>query len=188
MAIQHRAGPAEQIKTLHWILNSGLIRDWSVAVDGGANVGDWSAVMAERFGTVHAFEPGGMFVPRRSNVILHEQALMDAPGRVEIIKKKTSNRGWYALPMPDGEAEATTIDRLKLQSCGLIKLDIEGAEGFALLGASRTLDKFKPVVIVEFGTSRRKRPGLPDERTRGILRDFGYRLVYESRPDEVYAT
>lgn len=184
---EHRAGPSAQIKTLHWVLDSGLIQDWSVAVDGGANVGDWSAVMADRFKVVHAFEPGGMFLLKRDNVILHEKALMDCCGRVEIVKKKQNNRGWYALPSDSGDAEATTIDRLKLKSCGLIKLDLEGAEGYALLGGSGTIRRFKPVLIVEFGTSRRKRPGLPDDRTRAILREFGYRMVYKSRPDEVYA-
>lgn len=184
---EYRAPASQQIKTLHWTLESGLIRDWSVAVDGGANVGDWSVVMADRFGLVHAFEPGGMFAIKRDNVILHEKALMDCPGRVEIVKKKVRSRGWYALPSPSGEIAATTIDRLKLEGCGLIKLDIEGAEGFALLGAARTIRRFKPVMIVEFGTSRRKRPGLPDDRTRGILRECGYRKVYESRPDEVWA-
>ena len=187
MAIQYRAGPAEQIKTLHWVLDSGLVRDWRVAVDGGANVGDWSAVMADRFETVHAFEPGGMFRLQRDNVVLHEKALMDCPGRVEIVKKKSSNRGWYALQAPDGEIESTSIDLLRLDACGLIKLDIEGAEGLALLGAARTIRRFKPVLILEFGTSRRKKPGLPDDRTRGILADHGYRKVYESRPDEVWA-
>lgn len=183
----HRAGPAEQIKTLHWVLESGLVRDWSVAIDGGANIGEWSAVLAGRFKMVHAFEPGGMFAAHGDSVVLHEKALMDEPCRVEIIKKKVRSRGWYALPMPHGETEATTIDRLKLDACGLIKLDIEGAEGFALLGAARTIRRFKPVLIVEFGTSRRKRPGLPDDRTRGILREYGYSKVYESRPDEVWA-
>lgn len=180
--------PAErQIDTLYWALDSGLIRDWTAAVDGGANVGDWSAAMADRFKTVHAFEPGGMFATKRDNVILHEKALMDYPCRVEIVRKKPNNRGWYVLPNDEGPIEATTIDALRLRGCGLIKLDLEGAEGLAILGASRTINKFRPVVIVEFSASRRKRPGLPDERTRGLLKYHWYRRAYQSHPDEVWA-
>jgi hypothetical protein len=41
------------------------------------------------------------------------------------------------------------IDDLYLTACDLIILDIEGSEPFALEGARATIDKFKPVIMVE---------------------------------------
>jgi FkbM family methyltransferase len=179
--------PAEQIQTLYWVLQSGLIKNWGSAVDGGAHIGDWSALMADFFTTVHAFEPGGMFRARTRNIVFHPEALLHRECRVTLATKKNNNRGWYVLPDEGGAVKAAAIDALGLKDCGLIKLDLEGAEGLALHGAASTLEGCRPVVIIEVGHYNRKRLGLGDEETRAILTDKGYRLVHAYGPDEVYA-
>ena len=40
-------------------------------------------------------------------------------------------------------------ERCRCDSCDLISLDLEGFEPFAITGAIETINKFKPVVIVE---------------------------------------
>jgi FkbM family methyltransferase len=50
----------------------------------------------------------------------------------------------------DGEEVSTvTIDSLNLECCDFIKLDLEGAEPLALLGATETIKKFFPIVFFE---------------------------------------
>src|SRR5690242_1344764 len=64
------------------------VTDWSVAIDGGAYVGDWSAVMARRFAAVHAFEPaddlfGGLWSRfRDTNVTVWHKALWSEDGQM----------------------------------------------------------------------------------------------------------
>jgi FkbM family methyltransferase len=50
----------------------------------------------------------------------------------------------------DGEEVRTvTIDSLNLDNCDFIKLDLEGAEPLALLGAMETIKKFHPTILFE---------------------------------------
>ena len=174
-----------QIDTLYWLLGSGLIKDWRIAVDGGANAGEWSEVMAQSFGTVHAFEPGEMFQAKAANVIRHKCALLDKRCRVTL-NRKGNDRGWWVTEDPMGEIRATTIDDLALKSCGLIKLDLEGADGLALRGAAVTVEKFSPVIMVELGKQRRKRPGVPTKEIRRFLRERGYSLAHRVESDYIF--
>lgn len=53
-----------------------------------------------------------------------------------------------------------TIDSLDLPGCDLIVLDTEGTEPLAIDGAMQTIEKFKPVLMIE---------------DRDISRHYGYR-------------
>ena len=174
-----------QIDTLHWVLGSGLIKDWSIAIDGGANIGEWAQVMAGRFQTVHAFEPGGMFQATASNIILHECALLDRRTWVTL-NRKGNSRGWWVRP-GGGDIRATTVDALQLNSCGFIKLDLEGADGLALVGASKTITQYRPVVMVEMGKQHRKRaPHISSKDIRRFLHERGYLLARRVESDYIF--
>lgn len=175
-----------QINTLHWVLASGLIRDLSVAVDGGANVGEWSEVMARWFKTVHAFEPGGMFRATAPNIVLHERALLDRVCRATL-NTKGKDRGWSVRADKRGQLRATTIDALRLKSCGFIKLDLEGADGLAVLGGLKTLKRFGPVVMIEMGKQSRRCPGIRDEDIRTVLGGLGYQQAHRVESDFIFA-
>lgn len=185
--VLYKNSDIEQISTLKWTLRYAPIRTWDVAVDGGANVGEWALVMADHFDLVHAFEPGGMFEANHPSIRLHRKALLDKDCRVSINRKKRSNRGWYVELDESGDVEATTIDGLRLKSCGLIKLDLEGAEGLALLGGRATLRKCSPVVIIETGKAGRLRPSLSSRETIKLLTDEGYSMIYQMGCDSVFA-
>jgi FkbM family methyltransferase len=45
-----------------------------------------------------------------------------------------------------------TIDSLGLERCDLIKIDIEGMEPFALRGAAKTIERFRPIISAEHTT------------------------------------
>ena len=132
-----------------------LARNYTCAIDGGAYVGNWANVMADHFDVVHAFEPAAETFERltaamvgRSNVVLHNAALMEDEEPVRVVTNESANpMGWYCRK--GGTVPAMTIDSLGLKQCGLIKLDLEGAEAQALRGASETLRKCKPLVIIE---------------------------------------
>ena len=184
----------EQINTLHYVLASGWIKDWWCAVDGGANCGDWSYVMAHHFCHVHAFEPASdtcellrSKLDDVANVTIHETALLDASRRVSVLHppKKLSDRARYMIPDDAGDATAIALDDLGLSTCGLLKLDLEGGEHSALLGAQDTIKRCRPVIIIELNGHGR-RYGYTDAETVALIEDMGYGLAHEQAPDKVY--
>ena len=52
-----KPSPEQQLQTLIKVINSGYIRGWSLAIDGGAHVGDWAEAMSRYFIRTLAFEP-----------------------------------------------------------------------------------------------------------------------------------
>lgn len=191
----------DQIQTLHHVINSGWITDWSAAIDGGANHGEWSEVMSEYFDRTIAFEaaPDTAKVLRKNvdhleDVTVYERALYSHKCFLEVVHhpKKLSDRARYVCSYADqkkttliGQVQAIAIDDLNLAGCGLLKLDIEGAEHNALLGAAETIRKYKPVIIIEIN-GHGQRFGYSDEETKALVESFGYKLAFESDPDQVY--
>lgn len=185
---------AEQIETLHYVLNSDWVTDWSVAVDGGANCGDWSFVMWQWFREVHAFEASPeTYVELRDrmssyeSIHVHQKALLDRKTKVIVhhMPKKPSTRSRYVIEDNSGNVQAIPLDSLKLQSCGLLKLDIEGAEYKALIGARETIKRCRPVIIVEVD-KHGSRFGVTDQDTVALIESMGYKLAYEQEPDKVF--
>ena len=77
----------------------------------------------------------------------------------------------------DGIIPIMTIDGLNLQKCDLIQLDVEGFEPQVIQGTKKTIDKFKPVVIME----------RIDEGIKVFLHELGYEQKYRSKMDYVFA-
>ena len=184
----------EEAETLSHALE--FVSVWTVAIDGGANVGVWTVKMSQHFDRTIAFEPGAeAFAALKVNAVgnrgieLRNQALMDVPGRVNV-ERPRPGRGKLTsrvcVKAEDGTVEAVTIDGLKLASCGLIKLDLEGAEILALNGGSRTILRLKPVMIVETWRDQAGRFGHAPEAAHSRLLGWGYREVYRANADRVY--
>ena len=70
-----------------------------------------------------------------------------------------------------------TIDTLKLKNCGFIKVDVEGGDTAVLRGASKTIKKHRPVIIVESVPAYEARFGLPACAPIIFLESLGYELV-----------
>jgi FkbM family methyltransferase len=59
------------------------------------------------------------------------------------------NLGGLGFGEDGEEVKAVTIDSLSLNECDFIKLDLEGAEPLALIGATETIKKLHPTVLFE---------------------------------------
>jgi FkbM family methyltransferase len=183
----------EQVLTLHRALD--YVRDFSLAIDGGANYGDWTQVMAGRFARVHAFEPNAdlfktHLVPRfgaAHNVTLHHAALWIEDGTCTLNAlpdQPNKVRGKFITP--DGDIATVEIDSLNLPTCGLLKLDCEGADFHALQGAERTIKDFKPVVIVEVKQAALDRFGVKESMIESFLMGMGATEFFRMGPDRIY--
>ncbi len=174
------------------------VTDWTIAVDGGAHVGTWARVMAQRFTRVVAFEPSpDTYEALVTNLVRFEcpnvEALPCALGRMP---------GYVSMAPLDPRAEALkntgaryvaeggaipriTIDSLDLPTCGLIKLDIEGAEVDALMGGLDTVRRCRPIIHYE-NKGFWSRFGYPRHAVASLLEAWDYRMIQAIGTDLIW--
>jgi FkbM family methyltransferase len=166
---------------LNWALSN--IRNFNLAVDVGANVGLHSVRFAQKFSQVESFEPFSINyecleknVSTFVNVKLHKTALgsvnktetislpkdLDNSGAVSFVDFQNSER-----ELIHESVEVKTLDDYDL-SPNLIKIDTQSYELEVLKGARNTLQKHKPVLIIEVGK------GKPLQDIQEYLNQFGY--------------
>ena len=195
-----------QVQGLHQLLGTDAVLDWTLAIDGGAHVGTWSAVMAGYFDRVIAFEPTpetfGMLTENMAdfpNVECRNVALMDRHGRISMERpeysiklqkafgKKVNDElvSRYAQWSGNAVTEAITIDSLQLSTCGLIKLDLEGAEFLALKGAEQTIARLRPVLVIEV-KRHSHRYGIKRYAVHDLMVNLGYKERFHCRYDVFY--
>lgn len=168
-----------------------------VAVDGGAHVGTWSKILAQMFGYVVAFEPSpdtheclahNLF--SCTNVSFRQQALGKEGGRVDLTlegfeKAIAAKNTGARFTVPGNQAERITLDSLQMPALDFLKLDIEGGEVDALLGATDTLKLCKPVVLFE-DKYHWQRYGYSRNEPHGILASLGAKKIERIGMDEVW--
>lgn len=166
-----------------------------VAVDVGANMGEFAFFMARHAGTVVAFEPNRDLWPalRRllgGGVRLESAALSSAPGNASfryvedntgVATVETSN----PLSMIENPAEIRTrtvelrtLDSFNLDRVSFIKIDVEGHEEAVIEGAIEMLRRNRPCLLIE--SEDRHNKGAPD-RLGTRLAALGYRGFYLKR-------
>ena len=143
------------------IINQKLIKK-DVIVDGGAFDGDTIQYFINELGTnklcIHAYEADlrNCIALEKNiannyvlNLIIHNTALWDTDG--EILKFSGNGlSGSVNSTVFSNEVKTETIDSLMgiVDKVGYIKLDIEGAEKNALLGASQIIQRDKPILAI----------------------------------------
>lgn len=128
-------------------------------VDGGAFVGD-SAIIFERYyqpNKIYAFEPelknyNLMLKTIEMNLLKKNIPIRKGLSDKEInLKIKSIGALSYISNKGKDNIEVTTIDNFVFKNglnIGLIKMDIEGYELNALMGAKETIKKFKPILLI----------------------------------------
>ncbi|MGC3968229.1 MAG: FkbM family methyltransferase [Pirellulales bacterium] len=171
------------------------LRPDSNCVDVGAHGGDLLRHMcriAPR-GRHHAFEPLPHLAEelRRNfpQASVHEAAVSDAAGTAEFQFVENApgysglRRRQYDRPDPlikVLQVKVTTLDDVMSNTAlpGLIKIDVEGGEYHALLGAARTIKASKPWIIFEAGRRSTGEYGVTAEAIFDLLaEDHGYRVT-----------
>jgi FkbM family methyltransferase len=82
------------------------------------------------------------------------------------------------------ECEVIALDSLLNNFANLkfIKIDIEGAEYFALKGMKKTIEKFTPVILVEINPFFLKGFNLSEESLKTLITELGYEtFVYDEK-------
>lgn len=126
------------------------------AIDIGANVGLWARDLCQEFARVIAFEPIADFREcllenvKVANLVVEPVALGNRDGTTEMIRV-AGNAGHTHV---DAQSKVGTIplrrlDSYEFQDVDYIKVDCEGYEYEALLGAEQTIKRCRPRICVE---------------------------------------
>lgn len=147
-----------------------VLKPGDCAIDGGANIGFFTVLMGVLVGeegSVLAFEPATDNVKKlRENVALRNTPAKIIPQPLwhkceKVILHLGPGEGCHSLrplmftideTIDKQEMEATTIDTWNVAP-RLIKLDLEGAEVNALMGAVKTISKHRPYVVSEWNAN-----------------------------------
>lgn len=170
------------------------VREFYRAIDGGAHCGIWTDKLAREFSHVVAFEPCAENLGflkanvQRTNVDILPYALGESRSVASLSPGPDSdpnkNSGQWHLS-EGSDIEVIPLDAFGYGGVGLIKLDVEGYEYFALLGAEHTIKKCHPVVLIEEnGLCRRY--GVEPGASGKLLARWGYTLKERIYRDEVW--
>lgn len=183
------------IELFYELLEHKVITDRSLAIDGGAHLGSWTFEMAKFFDQVVAFEPTLETFSRFAeearmsrNIDGYRAALMDENCLVNVCQtrpKRVRLTARYCMKAEDGEVAAIALDNMHLESCGFIKLDLEGAEPLALAGARDTIIRCRPVMVIEIGGLSERYGVAPEDVHQQVL-DLDYRELYRRGVNRVF--
>lgn len=141
--------------------------DSAVALDIGANIGNHSIYLSEIFNKVYSFEPNPKIFDilkinsSNTNIIPLNFGLSDVNNRLDfviqpgnaggsrIVRNLTSNFPFNSICIDVRRLDdVSELDGLAIR---FIKIDVEGHELEALMGAEKTIMKNKPIIAFEQG-------------------------------------
>lgn len=159
----------------------GHVRSRGVAVQAGGNVGVYPAHLAQYFDHVHTFEPDPVnfacleknLATVKGNIAAYHAALGAKDGTCSTRMFSPNNVGAVRIE-DDGPVPIVRIDDMDLNECDFIMLDVEGYELNALRGAEKTIERFRPAVVIE-ENDLPSMHGLPIGGARVWLEERGYK-------------
>lgn len=163
------------------------MREDDVILDVGAHIGVFALYAARRVpkGRVICVEPAplnrallleNLALNGLRDVKVHDCGVAAEPGEARLyLSGDDALHSLLRSDSPSVPIRLSTIDAIAqaegIESCGLLKLDVEGAELSALEGAARTLERTRQV-LVEAGKA-----GEQHLRVRALLERAGFRCA-----------
>lgn len=170
------------------------INPGDVVIDAGAFIGDHTIAYAQKVrtsGHVHAFEPSAdsfeclvynLYNYLSVNTSVYNKGLASKAGKVRMTHVD-GNMGMNYLTIGAGPSpsepfiEIVTLDGMYLDRVNFIKIDVEGYELEILKGATETIKKFKPKMLIEINQMALERMNLKREDIFDFLHEHGYKFA-----------
>lgn len=172
-----------------------LVKNWTVAIDGGANYGLMSYHMNSRFQQVLAFEiddklrtclAANMATFLCSNVKIEPCGLGDTEKSVDLVRTSKSFGNFVNPDAESGNFSIRSIDSYNIDNLGFIKLDCEGYEPLIIQGAEQTIKKSFPVILMERKVLVKKY-NFGSRDTETLLQSWGYNRLINLGKDVILA-
>lgn len=197
MAWSYQGGHYYEVNVEHWLTKLASMLKSPVFYDIGANLGYYSVLISGTAKQVYSFEPSpktrrtlgiNLALNKRQNVRAFPYGLSDSEGQAKInIYSSNGNNSLFKRDIPEGHSlklrRQQTIELRKLDSLvdsesllppDLIKIDVEGSELAALIGAKQTLKQHQPVVFFEYSATTSHDAGYERSRLIKLLKPLGY--------------
>lgn len=192
-------GPPKQngFQREHLLKAFAYVKNWNVAIDVGAHVGFWTLDMAHRFDQVFAFEPSPdsfeclcKNMEEFPNVATARAAVGERSGECAMIDDpirmangKNVNTGSRYIDQNGKGVTMLSLDDLRFEGCGLLKIDVEGYEPAVVLGAQKLIKRFRPVIIMETDKKFGHRFGFKKFAAELSVLNMGYVEAKYHEPD-----
>ena len=161
-----------------------FVKNFTTAVDAGANYGIMSYNLNDKFSKIYSFEVETQVREclkknvekfHLDNVIVCDCGLSDKEEAVALNYLKNTF-GTYINKTESGIYICKTLDSFELSEVGLIKLDCEGYEPYILQGAEKTIKKYKPVILMEEKNLSNRYYGTEGNLAVELLLGWGYTM------------
>lgn len=167
--------------------------------DVGANIGLYSLAAARAMngeGKVFSFEPvkenrhyltKNIAANKFNNIEVVSVAIGDKNEKIKMYLVKNSIGTHSAGKATDhyDTVDSITLDNFTKQRKvipDIIKMDIEGYEGFAIEGGLKTIKKFKPTLLIEFDTDHLTKSNyLPSKLANLLVEIYPYRYIIDEK-------
>lgn len=175
----------------HRIIDKYL-KENAIILDIGANIGSHTLYWAieRKAKKIYSFEPFDMIYEilntnikinyLQDKVTIYNFGLYDEECKAEIDRFSKNNiGGTNFIKNNNGRFQLKTLDSLNIKEhIDLIKIDVEGAEIETLRGGLKTIEKNKPIIVIESFTNKQK--------LEEIIFPLGYVQVDTIRENEDY--
>ncbi len=163
------------------------IKNFRTAVDVGCRDGDFTIPLSKHFANVKAFDyrvRDNLMKRLPTNTQFFETALGDKVNLVRsfggVILEQQGNR-----KKPEMLVQQKTLDSFVFENVDYIKIDVEGHELKVLRGATNTIKKYNPLIVVEEnGSAVLWKKGKPNEAIDYML-SLNYKIVDKWQNDYI---
>ena len=167
---------------------SKFCKNNNCVIQAGGNIGWYPKMYSELFDLVYTFEPEfvnfnclTLNLLNNFNIKKFQACLGESHQMTEVVVSQDLC-GMHHVRTDSMEKSFVQnipifkIDDFCFNNCDLIQLDVEGHEIQALRGAKETIEKFKPIIIVEMAWSN----------PNSLLNSFGYGLIEKIGVDGIF--
>lgn len=166
-------------------------------LQAGGNLGIFAKQMSKHFDKVYCYEPVEenfdcltKNISGIDNIQAHQAGLSNQIQTASVEWSAERNSGAIRLQeSAQGNINLVSMDSQQYKDLDLIWLDLEGYEYKALCGATQTLAKHKPLLVIENNGLIHEYPGTNEgnkEIRNVMLEKFGYKFVTRLMRDDVY--
>jgi FkbM family methyltransferase len=160
-------------------------------IDIGGHIGTTALPYSRMFQNVYVYEPNrenyelltkNIFNNKVLNITSVPKGIYNEECKGLILQHGNNSGCYYFHKQEDGEISCITLDSQKHKDVDFIKIDIEGAEFFALEGGIETIKKYKPLIHLEINGLSERNYNIESNKIFNFVKELGYVLF--SKPDD----
>jgi len=167
-----------------------FVKDFKTVIQAGGHCGVWPKRLAQSFDAVYTFEPSlENFKALMANInednVFPARGVLGASPHFIGLHYNENNTGGHWVE-GNGLIPTYTIDQFHFSSCGLIALDVEGQELYALQGAIRTIEAYRPIILFEDNGNAQFKGGYEPIEIYDLLLSIKYKELCVCGSDRIW--